>query len=77
MTDVELPCRNAVNKSLLLLYFIIILQAVVPKKKERTYNCFYNALIGSHSLLTDPLFSLQSPPGSRATLMSILLCTDL
>ena len=80
MTDVKRPCRNTVNKSLLLLFFINILQAVVPKKKrkrKRTYNCFYNALMGSHSLLTDPLFSLQSPSGSRATLMSILFCTDL
>ena len=60
MRDVELPCRNTVNKSLLLLFFIIILQAVLPKKKqkEKTYNCFYNALMGSRSLLTDPLFSL-------------------
>ena len=30
--------------------------------------------MGSHSLFTDPLFSLQSPSGSRATLMSILFC---
>ena len=34
MTDVERPCRNTVNKSLLLLFFINILQAVVPKKKK-------------------------------------------
>ena len=61
MRDVELSCRNTVNKSLLLLFFIIILQAVLPKKKkkEKTYSCFYNALMGSHSLLTDPLFSLK------------------
>ena len=81
MTDVERPCRNTVNKSLLLLFFINILQAVVPKKKrkrKRTYNCFDNALMGNHSLLTDPLFSLQSPSGSRATLINdILFCTDL
>ena len=73
MTDVERPCRNTVNKSLLLLFFINILQAVVPKKKrkrKRTYNCFDNALMGNHSLLTDPLFSLQSPSGSRATLIN-------
>ena len=73
MTDVKRPCRNTVNKSLLLLFFINILQAVVPKKKrkrKRTYNCFYNALMGSHSLLTDPLFSLQSPSGSQATLIN-------
>ena len=82
MTDAERPCRNTVNKSLLLLLllvlllFIIILQAVEPKK-GRTYNCFHNALMGSHNLLTDPLLSLQSPSGSRTTLMSILFCTDL
>ena len=75
MTDVELPCRNNVNKSLLLLFFITILQAVVPKKKkELTVAFIMPSLHGSHSLLTDPLFSLQSPSGSRATLMSILFC---
>ena len=30
--------------------------------------------MGSHSLFTGPLFSLQSPSGSLATLMSILFC---
>ena len=37
MTDVELPCRNTVNKSLLfllLLFIIIILQTIAPKKQE-------------------------------------------
>ena len=34
MTDVELPCRNTVNKSLLFLFFIIILQAFAPKKRK-------------------------------------------
>ena len=38
MTDVELPCRNTVNKSLLFLLLlfiiIIILQTIAPKKQE-------------------------------------------
>ena len=34
MTDLELPCRNTVNKSLLLLFFIIILRAFAPKKRK-------------------------------------------
>ena len=65
MTDQNLPHNflvsisqyvytNTVNKSLLLLlFFIITLQAVEPKKK-RTYNCFYNSLMGSHSLAHRP-----------------------
>ena len=38
MRDAELPCRKTVNKSLLSLFFIIILQAVLPKKKKERKN---------------------------------------
>ena len=36
----------------------LLLSCKLLYEKKRTYNCFYNALMGSHSLLTDPLFSL-------------------
>ena len=40
MTDVELPCRNTVSKSLNYFFIIIILQAVVPKKKQELTIAF-------------------------------------
>ena len=37
MTDAELPCRNTVNKSLLLLFFLLLsCKLLYRKKKEPT-----------------------------------------
>ena len=56
MTDVEPPCRNTVNKSLLslLLFIIIILQAIAPKKQKihaQGMTAFYHLFVTLNYIL--------------------------
>ena len=79
MTDQNLPYnflvsiskyvyKNTVNKSLLLLFFLLLSCKLLNQKKRELTIAFITPSWVAIALLTDPLLSLQSPSGSRANL---------